>query len=78
MLTEDEVLLQLGMRFQSGLLLYLDIKVKEMKIYRHFLTVPFRLQKLKIYQHINFDVNLLQIKNFKNAKCFGCIIESML
>ena len=31
MLTEDEVLLQLGMCFQLGILRYLDIKVKEIK-----------------------------------------------
>ena len=36
MLTEDEVLLQLGMCFQLGVLRYLDIKVKEIKTYKHF------------------------------------------
>ena len=36
MLTENEVLLQLGMRFQLGGLWYLDIKVKEIKIHQHF------------------------------------------
>ena len=36
MLTEDEVLLHLGMRFQLGVLQYLDMKVKEIKTYKHF------------------------------------------
>ena len=35
-LTEDEVLLHSGMRFHSGVLRYLDIKVKEIKTYKHF------------------------------------------
>ena len=36
MLTEDVMLLQLGMRFQLGVLRYLDIKVKEIKNDKHF------------------------------------------
>ena len=36
MLTENEVVLQLEMRFQLSVLRYLDIKVKEIKTYKHF------------------------------------------
>ena len=43
MLTEDEVLLHLEMRFQLGVLRHLDIRVKEIQTYKHFLTVHFTL-----------------------------------
>ena len=36
MLTEDKVLPHLGMRFQLGILRYLDIKEKEVQTYKHF------------------------------------------
>ena len=61
MLAEDEVCLQVGMHFQVrmhfqvgmplqfGVFRYLDIKVKEITTYRHFLTVHLRLGKSKIY-----------------------------
>ena len=45
-------------------------KVKEITTYKHFLTFHVRLWKLKINQHVNVDVNLLQIKNYKKAKLF--------
>ena len=42
MLTEDEVLPHLGMRFQLGVLRYSDTKVKKNQTMQVFLTVHFR------------------------------------
>ena len=47
MLIEDEVLFHLEMHFPSGVLLYLDIKVKEVKTYKHFfITLHFMSQSI--------------------------------
>ena len=45
MLTENEMLLQLGMRFQSGVLWYSDIKVKEIKTYKQFFNCSLQTVK---------------------------------
>ena len=47
MLTEDEVLLHLGMRFQLGVLRYLDIKVKGNQNMQAFLAVHFQTVKIE-------------------------------
>ena len=47
MLTEDEMHLQVGMRLQLDVLRYLDIKVKEIKTYKHFLNCSLETVKIE-------------------------------
>ena len=48
MLTENEVLLQLGMRFQLGVLRYSDIKVKEINTHKHIFNRSLQHVKTEI------------------------------